>query len=104
VKANQVTSVEVKPNPKAGIGSIPKSVSARLGNVEKLTQAILWVGLIALVAIIVSVGGMVIDQMHFNNQSYRDQSQKTELMMQEINTRIDQIQQEIKNNTPKSGG
>ena len=72
-----------------------RSIKQRLFNVENVTQAVLWVGIISLVGIVVTVSGMVIDQLHFNNQTYRDQSAKTDLEMQELNQRIDALKQQL---------
>lgn len=81
--------------PASGIGSIPQSVRARLGDVETLTKAVLWVGLAALAAVVVTASALVLDQMHFNNQTYRDQSDKTNLQMQELNLQIEALKQEL---------
>jgi hypothetical protein len=93
--SSKTKSVEVSPDPKVGITSVSKSVRTRLTNVENITQAVLWVGIISLVAIVVTVSGMVIDQFHFNNQTYKDQSDKTNLELQEINARMDILQNQL---------
>lgn len=73
----------------AATPSANKKFGKRLGNIENITQAVLWVGVISLVAVVVTVVGMVIDQMIFNNQTYKDQSDKTNAQILEINTRIE---------------
>lgn len=73
-----------------------KKFTERLGNLENLTQAVLWVGLATIVGVLITCCALVIDQMHFNNQTYRDQSDKTNLQIQELNLRIDALQQQIK--------
>jgi hypothetical protein len=95
VKAEKSTSIEIRPNSKAGISSLPKSFTNRLSGVENLSKAILAVALISLVGIIVTVSAMVLDQMHFNNQAYRDQSDKTNLQIQELNLRIDALKSQL---------
>jgi hypothetical protein len=72
-----------------------RSLKQRLFNVENLTQAVLWVGIISLVAVVVTVSAMVLDQMHFNNQTYRDQSDKASAEYQELNARLDILQNQI---------
>lgn len=78
-----------------------RNLSKRLFNVESVTQAVLWVGIISLVAVVVTVSAMVIDQFHFNNQTYRDQSDKTNAQIEELNTRIDGLQNQL-NQTAKT--
>lgn len=77
-----------------------KKLGERLGNVENVTQAVLWVGLISLVAIVVAVSAMVLDQFHFNNQTYHDQSDKNNAEIEELNTRTDALQTQL-NQTAK---
>ena len=91
MKLDKTTSVEVRPNSKAGISSVPKSVATRLGNVENLTQAVIWVGLIALVAIVVSVTTMVIDQEHFNNETYKEQTTNLQTQVQALQDEVSSL-------------
>lgn len=81
--------------PASGISSLPQSVKARLTDVETLTKAVLWVGVAAVAAVIVTTCGLVLDQMHFNNQTYRDQSEKSNLQIQELRLRIDTLTQQL---------
>jgi len=74
--------------PKAdGLDAYKAETDKKLADIEQLTKYILWVGLISLVAVIVAVTGLVIDQIHFNNQTYR----------QENNDRVQLLQDEINN-------
>jgi hypothetical protein len=71
------------------------AIKKRLLNVENITQAVLWVGVIAVAAAIISSCAMVLDQMHFNNQTYKDQSEKNQVEVDEVNTRIDVLNQQL---------
>src|SRR5471030_1499713 len=44
----------------------------RLGDVEDLTQKILVVIVISVGTLLVAVAAIILDQLHFNNQIYRD--------------------------------
>jgi len=72
-----------------------KSIRSRLGNLENVTQAVLWVGLASVAAVIASSCAMVIDQMHFNNQTYRDQSSLNDLKYQELTKTVDLLSERI---------
>jgi len=63
--------------PREGLGTeaLPASFNLRLGNVEGLSQNILTLVVVSLVgvvvAIVVGVGVLVLDQQHFNDEFYR---------------------------------
>jgi hypothetical protein len=71
-----------------------KTVNSRLGNVEGITTAVLWVGIISVVGVVVTCCGMVLDQVHFNNQTYKDQSDKNNLQMQQLQLESDALRQQ----------
>lgn len=66
----------VTPNEKLGNQELPRNVSTRLGDVEGLTKTVLTVVVISIGAMIVSavigVAALIMDQLHFNNELYRD--------------------------------
>jgi len=72
-----------------------QNVKGRLGNIENITQAVLWVGLATIVAVVIAFGALVLDQMHFNNQTYRDQSNVNDLKYQEMTKQIELLSQKI---------
>lgn len=72
-----------------------KKLGERIGNVENITQAVLWVGIISLISVVVAVTAMVIDQFHFNNQTYQNQSDKNASEFKELNARIDTLQAQL---------
>lgn len=65
-------------------------INKRLGDIEGLTRTVLWVGLITLVGVVVAVAAMILDQEHFNNETYREQSAslqvQIETLQQELNS------------------
>ncbi len=66
----------IVPSADADTQQVPMNISGRLAGVEDLTKTILTVVVISLAAMIVStvigVGALILDQMHFNNEVYRD--------------------------------
>jgi hypothetical protein len=88
-------SVEITLDKTAGVSSSPASVKSRLTDVENLTKAILWVGIISVVGVIITCCTLVIDQMHFNNQTYKDQSSLNDVKLQEFSTRIELLNREL---------
>ena len=74
--------------------AVQRKNERRFSTLETLVYAVIFVAVISLVGIVVAVTTLVIDQMHFNNQTYRDQSEKTNLQIQELNLRIDALKQQ----------
>lgn len=58
-----------------GIGARLDATDKKLADIEQLTKAILVVAAISLVGVVVAVCGLVLDQMHYNNQNYKQQLQ-----------------------------
>jgi len=64
--------------PREGLGTeaLPATFNSRLGNVEDLSQNILTLVVVSLigvvVALVIGVCVLTLDQLHFNNQIYRD--------------------------------
>ena len=88
--------IEITPDRNTDITSVSQGVKNRLTDVENQTKAIYWVGVISLVGVIIASFALVIDQMHFNNQTYRDQSNISNAKFQELTTRIDLLDQQLK--------
>lgn len=58
----------------------------RLASTERLTRYILYVAIIGLIGVVVAGIGLVLDQMRFNNQTYRQtNSEHIQLLQDEIN-------------------
>ena len=71
---------------------------ARLGKVESLIQAVLWVGVITLVGVVVAVVGLFIEQSHFNLQMYSNRSEVQETQMKELNLKVKVLEKKLHNN------
>jgi hypothetical protein len=68
-----------------------QQMSARIGGLEKLTTAVLWLGLITLFGIFVAVTTLVIDQEHYNNQTYREQTTNLQTQIQALQDEINSL-------------
>jgi hypothetical protein len=68
-----------------------KAINRRLGNLEGLTTAVLWLGLIALFGVFVSVATLVVDQEHFNNETYREQTTNLQTQVQALQDEISSL-------------
>lgn len=92
-------SSEIIPVPTSETELTPSAVQQknerRFSTIESLVYAVIFVAIISLVGIVVAVTTLVIDQMHFNSQTYRDQSDKTNLQIQELNLQIDVLKQQL---------
>jgi hypothetical protein len=66
----------VVPSTDADTQQVPASITGRLGEVEELSKNILTLVVVSLVGIVVAVilgfGAIIVDQLHFNNELYRD--------------------------------
>lgn len=90
-----VITISQAPSKNSASASPGKKFGERLGNLENVTQAVLWVGLISLVAVVVAVTAMVIDQFHFNNQSYRDQTQASNAAINSLSTEVQNLSNQV---------
>lgn len=72
-----------------------QGLNKRLTGVENLTKAILWVSFIALFGVFMSAFALVIDQMHFNNQTYRDQSRDIQKRYDALDIKLDEMTKKI---------
>jgi cell division protein FtsL len=79
--------------------SAQKQNEKRFTSIETLVYAVIFVAIISLVGIVVAVTTLVIDQMHFNNQTYRDQSDKTNLQIQQLNLQIETLRERAQSQT-----
>lgn len=58
--------------PEYATATAQAATNARLGNVEDLTRAILLIVVVSFGAIVVGAIAIILDQLHFNNELYRD--------------------------------
>ncbi len=63
----------------------------RFANIETLVYAVVFVALVTLVGIVVAVCAMVVDQLHFNNQTYREQSDKNQAEIQALRAELNSL-------------
>lgn len=100
--------------PKAEPGELVTIKKGRLGDVEgkfkKLDQLIFGIVVaivLSMIAIIVAVVGLFLDQMRFNNAAYKEYSDKNELIIelrqanQELLKKNQQLLESSGNSTPK---
>ena len=59
--------------PDGGLSAYKAVTDKKLADIEQLTKAILLVAVISLVGVVVACAGLILDQMHFNNQTYTQQ-------------------------------
>lgn len=90
-KKESVITIDQASTPSAATPSVHKAINKRLGNLEGLTTAVLWLGLIALFGIVVSVATLVIDQEHFNNETYREQTTNLQTQVQALQDEINSL-------------
>ncbi|MDB5186251.1 MAG: hypothetical protein JWL85_774 [Candidatus Saccharibacteria bacterium] len=74
-----------------GIEAYQRANDKRIKGIEDLTKAVLVVALISLVGIVVAVVGLLLDQMHFNNQTYRQDSSDSQAQIRLLQDEINQI-------------
>jgi sensor domain CHASE-containing protein len=63
----------------------PAALNNRIGNVENVTKAVLWVGIISLVAVVLSLILFVIQTINTDIQSRKDLTES----VQELNAKLD---------------
>jgi hypothetical protein len=72
-----------------GLGAYQEKTNKRFADIEQLTKAIIFLAIITLIGVVVAVSGLVIDQMHFNNQTYTqgasDNKTEIQLLQDEVN-------------------
>jgi len=77
-----------------------KNTEDRFSDIEGLTKAILYVGIISLVSVIVAVLAIFLEQVRFNNATYdqrkTDSQQQIELLKDEVRTLIHNSQAKTK--------
>ncbi len=88
-------SDNLTPIPESGsvVGSQLKEHGKRIGSLEILIYTIAFVAVITLVGMVISVSTLVIDQLHFNNQTYRDKSDLDNLRYEELSKQIDSLKE-----------
>lgn len=82
--------------PKEGgaVGRFENEAKEKFRDINTLLYAVVVAIVITAISALISVAGIVIDQLHFNNQTYREYSQnEQELTKLEIN--IQQLQDQI---------
>jgi hypothetical protein len=72
-------------------GQTQKQNERRFATIETLVYAVVFVALVSLVGIVVAVCTLVIDQMHFNNETYREQSINLQSQVQVLQTEIQDL-------------
>lgn len=82
---------ELEPKTDSGITTAwMGATDKRIGDIEQLTKYILGIAILTILAIVVAVIGIVVDQMRFNNQSYKQQSSDSQtqirLLQEEVNS------------------
>lgn len=88
--------IEVNDSTTSAVSTSPtKKFGKRLGNLENLTQAVLWVGISTIVAVLVTCCALVLDQMHFNNQTYREQSRLDDEQFKALQKQNDALQRQL---------
>jgi cell division protein FtsL len=75
------------------VTSVPTSVRNRLSDVENLTKTVLFVVAISLVGVLIALYALISDNMHYNNETYKEQSGS-------FQTQLNTLQSEV--NTLKS--
>ncbi len=75
------------------IGMTPTEVKNRFDKIDNILIAVVASVLVSLVAVIISVIGLFLDQMRYNNAAYRDYSEKINIQNETL---------EINNNLEKS--
>lgn len=73
-KANEDEVVNIPP----GKGGINSSVNQRLDKIDQVLYGVMLAVVLSMIAIIVSVIGLFLDQMRYNNAAYKDYSQKVQ--------------------------
>jgi hypothetical protein len=73
--------------------NILKQHGQRIGTLEILIYTIAFVALISLVGIVISVVSLVVDQEHFNNETYREQSTTLQTDIQVLQAQINSLKQ-----------
>ncbi|QQR52654.1 hypothetical protein IPG36_00815 [bacterium] len=77
-------------DPESGPEPTHRRNERRITSIESLVHAVLFVAVISMVGIVVAVVGLVIDELHFNNQTYRQQSEKTQLEIEYLKQQLSQ--------------
>lgn len=86
--------------PKEGLGTekLPGNLNSRLGEVEDLSKNILTLVVVSLVGIVISVVvgavAIIVDQLHFNNEIYRDGGYNHIRTIEKTNTNTVEIQEQ----------
>lgn len=72
-KANEAEVVNIQPG-KEGVNSL----NQRLDRIDQVLYGVMLAVVLSMIAIIVSVIGLFLDQMRYNNAAYKDYSQKVQ--------------------------
>lgn len=97
-KDKSVIDVEQSKSKGTASTSTHKNIFARLGKLENLTTAVLWLGVITLIGVVVGLGAIVVDNLHFNNETYDNYKNEQGIVQNELTNdtnRISQLQGEI---------
>lgn len=55
-----------------GLDAYKQATDRRLQEMETLTKAVLFIAVVTVVGLVVAVSGLILDQLHFNNQFYQN--------------------------------
>lgn len=78
----------IEPSTKSvGVSSAP-SVTTRLSEVENLTKAILFVVAVTLVGVLVALITLIVDQQHFDDEMYKQQSGTFQQQLDQLKTQL----------------
>ena len=94
-QVNPTANGVLTPN-QSGAQPARPSVKTRLSDVENLTRGILFVTVVALIGVLVAVGGVVSDQWRFNQDLYKEKTAAASKQFDELNGRITNMRNEIK--------
>jgi hypothetical protein len=71
-----------------GLKAFMTATGEKFKDIETLTKAILFVAAISLVGVVVAVIGLVVDQMHFNNETYVQQAARNQETIDQLRVEV----------------
>lgn len=74
-----------------GLQVFMDATAKKFADVEQLTKAILFVAVISLIGTVVAVVGLVVDQMHFNNQTYVQQAARNQDAVDQLRAEVQDL-------------
>lgn len=90
--AKSKSYVEISTDPSNTEVSSVAPLKERVSDVESLIKTVLVVVVVSVGAMILAMCAMLLDQIHFNNQTYREQSGQIETQIQQLQLQTNSIQ------------